>query len=356
MQEHGGDIYTNQGLVDFSANINPLGPGQKVMEALTKSLCDVTAYPDPVCRELRKAAAKKESVSPSHIICGNGAADLIYTMVLAEKPKKALLCTPSFSEYEKALRTVDCQICFHERKEEEAFRLTSRYLEDLTEDLDIVFLCSPDNPTGCCVEETLLEEIIRRCETWKIRLVLDECFLDFTEDAPWIHHEVLTRENQMLFLLRAFTKMYAIPGIRSGYGVCSDTELLERMQCARQPWAVSTPAQAAGVAALSDDLLPAVTRQLIKEERQQMMERFDKWGIKYYPACANYILFYSEIPFYEEMKKEGFLIRDCKNYRGLKEGFYRIAVKGREENERLFEAFARIIDRKKGEKQWQSRS
>ena len=101
MQEHGGDIYTNEGLVDFSANINPLGPGEKVMEALKKSLENVTAYPDPKCRALREAAAKKEATVSEHIICGNGAADLIYTMVLAEKPKRALLCTPSFSEYER---------------------------------------------------------------------------------------------------------------------------------------------------------------------------------------------------------------------------------------------------------------
>ena len=116
MQEHGGDIYSNEGLVDFSANINPLGPGEKVMKALKKSLENVTAYPDPKCRALREAVAKREATVPEHIICGNGAADLIYTMVLAEKPKRALLCTPSFSEYEKALRTVDCQIRFHERK------------------------------------------------------------------------------------------------------------------------------------------------------------------------------------------------------------------------------------------------
>ena len=100
MQEHGGDIYSNEGLVDFSANINPLGPGEKVMKALKKSLENVTAYPDPKCRALREAAAKKEATVSEHIICGNGAADLIYTMVLAEKPKRALLCTPSFSEYE----------------------------------------------------------------------------------------------------------------------------------------------------------------------------------------------------------------------------------------------------------------
>lgn len=356
MQEHGGDIYTNQGLVDFSANINPLGPGEKVMEALIKSLGNVSAYPDPFCRELRKAAAKKESVPPSHIICGNGAADLIYTMVLAEKPKQALLCTPTFSEYEKALRTVGCRICFHERKEEEEFRLTGRYLEELTEDLDMVFLCSPDNPTGACIDETLLMDIIARCEERKIRLVVDECFLDFTEDGPWIHHELLTGKQRMLFILRAFTKMYSIPGIRSGYGICSDEELLKRMNEARQPWSVSIPAQAAGLAALEDTLLPAVTRQLIAEERRHLMDEFGKLGIRYYQACANYILFYSEIDFYEEMKKEGFLIRDCGNYRGLKKGYYRIAVKGREDNERILVAFRRIMERKEGEEKWQSQS
>lgn len=356
MQEHGGDIYSNEGLVDFSANINPLGPGEKVMKALKKSLENVTAYPDPKCRALREAVAKREATVPEHIICGNGAADLIYTMVLAEKPKRALLCTPSFSEYEKALRTVDCQIRFHERKEEEGFALTRRYLDELTEDLDMIFLCSPDNPTGQCVEESLLLEIVETCEKKKIRLVLDECFLDFTEDGPWTHHELLIRENRMLFLLRAFTKMFSIPGVRSGYGVCSDTGLLERMQKSRQPWAVSVLAQAAGRAALADDLLPAVTRQLIAEERCHIMGEFTRMGIRYYPASANYILFYSEIDFYEEMKQEGFLIRYCRNYRGLGKGYYRIAVKGREDNDKLLRAFGRIIERRKEETSWQSQS
>lgn len=356
MQEHGGDIYTNQGMIDFSANINPLGPGKKVMEALRRSLENVNVYPDPCCRKLREAAAEKESVSSSCIICGNGAADLIYTMVLAEKPKTALLCTPAFSEYEHALRTVGCEIRFHERKEEEQFRLNRSYLEHLNRDLDMVFLCSPDNPTGQCIEESLLLEILEICEERKIRLVLDECFLDFTEDAPWIHHEFLVRNHKMLFLLRAFTKMFAIPGVRSGYGICSDAAFLDRMYQARQPWSVSVPAQEAGVAALEDTLLPAVTRQLIREERDHFMNEFGKLGIRYYPASANYILFYSEIDFYEEMKKEGFLIRDCQNYRGLGKGFYRIAVKGREDNEKILHAFRRIIDRRKGEKRWQGQS
>ena len=139
MQEHGGDIYTNDGLFDFSANINPLGPGEKVMKALQESLLKVTAYPDPLCRKLRESAAKRESVPPDYIVCGNGAADLIYTLVLAEKPKQALLCTPSFSEYEKALRTVGCKIRFHKKREADHFTLTSRYLEELTGDLDLVF-------------------------------------------------------------------------------------------------------------------------------------------------------------------------------------------------------------------------
>lgn len=355
MQEHGGDIYTNDGLFDFSANINPLGPGEKVMKALQESILKVTAYPDPLCRKLRESAAKRESVPPDYIVCGNGAADLIYTLVLAEKPKQALLCTPSFSEYEKALRTAGCKIRFHKKREEDHFTLTSRYLEELTGDLDLVFLCSPDNPTGQCIDEILLREIIERCEKNGIRLVLDECFFDFTEDAPWIHHEFFVKDHRMLFLLRAFTKMFSIPGVRSGYGVCSDTALLDRMKEARQPWPVSIPAQEAGVAALKDDLLPAATRLLIAEERRHLMEEFGRLGIRYYPADANYILFYSEIDWYEEMKQEGFLIRDCCNYRGLGKGYYRIAVKGREDNERLLAAFRRILKRYKGEGTWQSR-
>lgn len=356
MREHGGDIYTNEGLFDFSANINPLGPGRKVMEALKQSLADVTAYPDTKCRKLRAALAEKEHGKPEHIICGNGAADLIYTIVLAEKPKKALLYTPCFSEYEDALRTVGCEILCHERAEEENFALTRRYLDSLTEEVDMAFLCSPDNPTGMCVSEDLLADIVETCEQLRIRLVLDECFLDFTEDAPWIHHELWTGKYKMLFLLRAFTKMFAIPGIRIGYGICGDTELIKRMEGSRQAWPVSVPAQAAAEAALQDTLLVETTRQLIREERAHFEREFDKMGIRYYPSRANYIMFYSEVDFCEKMKEKGFLIRDCGNYRGLGKGYFRIAVKGREDNERLLRAFREILKEREGERKWQNQS
>lgn len=349
MQEHGGDIYAEEGLFDFSANINPLGPGENVQKAIEESLSCVRFYPDPKCRKLKEAAAKKEHVETENIVCGNGAADLIYAIVLAEKPKKALLCTPAFSEYEQALHTVDCEIRYYERKETDGFVLSGNYLEMLTEELDIAFLCIPDNPVGNCIEEQLLCDIIGQCEKKRIRLVLDECFLDFTEDAPWVHHEWYVREKKMLFILRAFTKMYAVPGLRIGYGISKDEELIRKMEHVRQPWAVSVPAQAAGIAALSDSLLPQVTRQFIKEEREHLVTTLRRMGIRCYDSKANYILFYSEIDFYKEMKKKGFLIRDCQNYRGLKKGFYRIAVKGREDNEALLRAFYEILIEQKGE-------
>ena len=226
---HGGDIYTYKGMLDFSVNVNPFGPSEAVLEAAKRGIDKCCAYPDSQCRALRTALAAKLGVPQEYILPGNGAADLFFSLVTAERPKKALIPVPAFSEYERALLTVDCQIRYHPTEEKENFRLTERFLEELTEDLDLVFLCSPSNPAGQVIPEDLLRRIIRRCGEKKIRLMLDECFIEFTDRENAFQAEREAENCPQLFVVRAFTKMHAIPGLRLGYGITSDTELLERM-------------------------------------------------------------------------------------------------------------------------------
>ena len=168
---HGGDIYTYKGMLDFSVNVNPFGPSEAVLEAAKRGIDKCCAYPDSQCRALKAALAEKLGVPQEYILPGNGAADLFFSLVTAEKPKKALIPVPAFSEYERALRTADCQIRYYQTEEKENFRLTGRFLEELTEDLDMVFLCSPSNPAGQVIPEDLLRRIIRRCGEKKIRLL-----------------------------------------------------------------------------------------------------------------------------------------------------------------------------------------
>ena len=246
---HGGDIYTYKGMLDFSVNVNPFGPSEAVLEAAKRGIDKCCAYPDSQCRALKAALAEKLGVPQEYILPGNGAADLFFSLVTAEKPKKALIPVPAFSEYERALRTADCQIRYYQTEEKENFRLTGRFLEELTEDLDMVFLCSPSNPAGQVIPEELLRRVIRRCGEKKIRIVLDECFIEFADREKVFYAEREAENFPQLFVVRAFTKMHAIPGLRLGYGITSDTELADRLCGANQLLGVSVPELGAGSAA-----------------------------------------------------------------------------------------------------------
>ena len=227
---HGGDIYTHKGMTDFSVNLNPFGPGRAVVEAARKSMDQNGNYPDASSRKLKSALAKRLEVPAEHIICGNGAADLIFTAVLADCPRKALIPVPAFAEYEQALRATGCEICYYKKREATGFQLEEDFLDLLNEDIDMVFLCSPDNPTGKLIDRSMLWKILARCETYGIRMVLDECFIDFAENAATASILADTKRWRTLFILRSLTKMHAIPGIRIGYAVTSDMEFLEKME------------------------------------------------------------------------------------------------------------------------------
>ena len=337
---HGGDIYTYKNLLDFSINVNPLGPADAVVEAAARSMQRIREYPDSQSRELRNALAEKKGLAAERFVIGNGAADLLFSLVLAEKPKKAMIVIPAFSEYEQALRTVGCDVHHVYLYTEDNFEVNENILLNLTSDLDVVFLCSPNNPTGKKIPKNLLTQILEKCVKYQIRLILDECFYEFLENPEEATMQAEVKNCSRLVILRAFTKMHAIPGLRLGYILCSDNSLLERMQRVRQPWSVSTVAQAAGLAAIEEEERVEKTRQYITKERKRMELELETIGISYIPSDANYILIYYEgkESLYEKLLEKNILIRDCQNYIGLKKGYYRIAIKRKEENDRLLTA------------------
>lgn len=351
---HGGDIYTYEGMLDFSANINPFGPSRKVKEAVASSAESIGVYPDSRSGKLRKALAEKENIDGEMLVFGNGAADLIFSVVFAERPRKAVLTAPSFSEYAQALKAAGCEIVYHYLKEEEDFQLGEDYLDKLTEDTDLIFLCSPDNPTGQTVEKGLLLQIIQRCKEHRIRLVLDECFYEFQENTKDILSAKEALETKEVFLMRAFTKMYAMPGLRLGYGISSDRDFLERLAYVRQPWSVSVTAQTAGLAALKEPERAEMTRLFVSEERKMMEKELGRIGVRYFPSSANYMLLKSNYDLFERLKEYNILIRDCSNYEGLRKGFYRTAIKGSSENRQLLSALEKIYSsgcKRAGEKE-----
>lgn len=338
---HGGDIYRNAGCVDFSANINPLGTPDAVKKAMQDSLEQVHHYPDIYYEKLKEKLAVFHGVQTEQLICGNGAADVIFRFVLAAKPRQAIVLAPCFAEYEQALGLVGAKV-WHYHLNPETFCLDEGFLDTLTEDIDVVFLCNPNNPTGKTISHVLLLQIADRCRQCEIQLFVDECFLDFLPDEEKRSLVKRASKEPHIFILRSFTKMYAVPGIRLGYGICADNRLLASMEKAGPPWHVSVPAEAAGVAALEQQVFVEKTRRYIQKERTYLSEQLARLHILFWESSANYILLYDTRNLKETLLEQGILIRDCSNYVGLSKGYYRVAVKDRESNEKLIAALENV--------------
>ena len=337
---HGGDIYRHPGALDFSSNINPLGTPESVIRAACDSMKEISSYPDVLQEKLLAKLSVYEKVPQEQLICGNGAAEVIFSFVHAVRPETALVTAPSFAEYEGALQSADCEIRYHILEEKNGFRLTEAFLDALTPDLDMAFLCNPNNPTGCTIDPDLMKRILERCRDHGIWLLVDECFQDFLDDPHGLSVRDELDTHPQLFILKAFTKRYAVPGIRLGYGLSANAELLEAMHRIVQPWNVSVPAQAAGAAALDEEAYVEEARALIRKERAFLKEELEKLGFRVFDSKANYIFFRGPAGLQKKTLEKQVLIRDCSNYRGLEEGYYRVAVRRHEENLCLLDALA----------------
>ena len=397
---HGGDIYQSPVKLDFSVNLNPLGTPQRVIDAMKDAVTHASVYPDPYCRGLVEAISRTHQIPASYILCGNGAAELIYTYCAALHPHSAVMPAPTFSEYETALkmlftvpagnsmidpscnsvlnspgnlvlnpsgnsaldlpgtfaRTGSADACrsessasgispvkisYYYLQEKNGFQLEDGFLTVIRDQRpDVIFLCNPNNPDGRTIPAALLKEILELCRKQSIRLFLDECFLDLSDHGMSMI-EYLGNYPE-LFLLRAFTKNYALAGVRLGYGLCSDAQLLHRMSTLVQPWNVSVIAQAAGIAALEETGYLDRARALIRMEKEWLLRQLEQLGCRVFPSEANYLLFQGPTGLDLMLRRQGIAIRDCSNYKGLDTGWYRIAVRNHEDNQQLIRSLEKI--------------
>ncbi|MBP5578315.1 MAG: aminotransferase class I/II-fold pyridoxal phosphate-dependent enzyme [Ruminococcus sp.] len=338
---HGGNDLGLDIEIDFSANLNPLGMPEAVRGAVIRSADEWERYPDPCCRRLRSKLAEKLGVPFERIVCGNGADDLIYRIVSALRPEKALVCSPSFSEYGKALSENRCVVIEHFLREDSSFRLTQSILEDI-EGNDIVILASPNNPTGLLVEPVLLERIAMQCLRKGAYLLCDESFIGFAGNSG--ERTALNCMNESVIVLRSFTKLFAMAGLRLGYAVCGSIAAAERIADTGQYWSVSAPAQAAGAAALDEADHVRKTIGLIKNEREYLAAELAGMGVKVFPSDVNYILFKARKELGGLLLKEKILIRSCADYSGLGDDYFRVAVRTKRENMQLAAAIRRILN------------
>ena len=387
MDFHGGNIYkifrekNIKEILDYSSNINPYGIPESLKKRITENLEILERYPDPDYIELRQKLAHLNNVNMSDIILGNGATEIIFLFMKVINPKKILIVSPTFGEYERAVKATErvedssilgnsnkkkydeksfgkqkIEIEYFELKENDDFKLNIHNLKnELEKKYDLLIMCNPNNPTGKFLKLDETEEILKECNKYNTKLFIDEAFIDFLKDG--IKESIInTKEDkQNLFVTRAFTKFFAMPGLRLGYGIYFDKKLEKRISEKKEPWSVNNIAEMAGLTVLNDTKYIEETLKWIAEEKTYVYEKLNEInGIKPYKTEVNFITVKIENNFIlkglnvkilrGKMIEKGILIRDASNFNFLDERFFRLAIKDRKNNDRVIETLKKIFD------------
>ena len=366
---HGGNIYKiyrekgMKEILDYSSNINPYGLPKKFERAVIENLSVLEKYPDPDYVELREEIAKTNKVELKNIIVGNGATEIIFLYMKVLKAKKILIVSPTFGEYERAMKATldDIQVDYFKLEEAENFVLNIEKIKtELQKKYDLLVICNPNNPTGQFLSIKELEKILEKCTEVGTKLFVDEAFVEFVED--WGEKSIIKtgKNKKNLFVLRAFTKFFAIPGLRLGYGICFDDEFMTKMLEKKEPWSVNNIAELAGKILLQDREYIEKTNNWIKIEKKYMYENLKEIeGLKTYKTEINFILVKIKNEYLykvnaqilrEKMLEKGILIRDASNFVYLNDNYFRLAVKDRKNNARVLEALKEIFENIKREK------
>jgi len=357
---HGGDIWKSarkyglnyENILDFSANVNPLGPPRKAVEAIKSNFWQIPFYPDPNSNTLREAISHYiEEIDVNNVIAGNGSIELIYLFseVFIERGEESLIAAPTFGEYENAVRKAGGKPRHIKSNQDFTINPTS-FLKEIRPETKAIFLCNPNNPTSTLIPKEDLLEIIEEASKEHILIFLDEDFMEFLDEGKRFSLASGVETYQNLFILRSFTKVFGLTGLRVGYGMACE-EIINLLFKAKIPWTVNCLAQAAAIAALRDKEYLEKTRELIGGERTFLLSKLRKIkGLKVFPANANFIFMdvrrmgFTAAQLKEKMLEYGVLIRDCSSFRGLDEYYIRVAIRTRRDNEKLLEVLERVVD------------
>lgn len=336
-------------LIDFSANLNPLGPPAGLNEFIEDNLNLLSHYPSQDSIELRKAIGEHLGVESDRVIAGNGSVELIYLVSKVLPPGSVFIPAPTFSEYEFAINPLDNEIRFLRLREDEGFRPSANTIVREMERIETLFLCNPNNPTGRLLEREDLLKIIDAAREKGMLVIVDEAFVDFDSAAAASTLIEEAGKSDNLFVLRSMTKIFAIPGLRLGYGVGSKS-FIEELDKFRPPWNINALAQAVGPELFKEKDFIIQTREFIEEERHFLLGELHKIdGLVPYPSRANFILIkllgaVTSEDLTQRLGRRGILIRDCSSFRFLDNRFIRVGVRRREENIRLIEALKEVVE------------
>lgn len=355
---HGGDLYKTatkygirQGdLLDFSSNINPLGLSLNLRTALVAGIDDLVNYPDPECTDLREALSEYTGVPKEAIIAGNGASELIYLLMEVLCPKKILMPAPCFAEYSKAAHACGAQVRYYRLKEKDDFRLDMLdFVQEIAEDIDTVLMCNPNNPTSVLITKGELHKLLEYTDRKGIRVIMDEAFIELTVGGCNNSVVGYMQQYKNLFVIRAFTKIFAIPGLRLGYAL-GDVQFIQQMWERKLPWSVNTLACSVGRSLTQDHAYLKATADWLSEEKDWLYSQLKAIeSFKVYTPDSNFILIklrnmdVKSSQLKVEMIQRGILIRDASNFMFLDDTYVRVAIKDRKSNGALIQELMDIF-------------
>jgi threonine-phosphate decarboxylase len=356
---HGGNIYnasntygySQQEILDFSANINPLGVPKKLYEVINSNIEKLVNYPDPDCTELRKSISEYLGVHEDSIIIGNGASEIIFLIFGELKPKKVLMPAPTFSEYAEAAERFGSEIKYFELKECDGFKLNvEQMMHEISDDIDAVMLCNPNNPTSRLEDSQELIGLIEFADSKGVTVIIDEAFIELTQNGNLNSVAGELNRHKNLFIIRAFTKLFAIPGLRLGYGL-GDEELVREMWDKKIPWSVNTFACNMGIILSHEKEYLNMTKLWIQQEIRWFYEQLSSLPkLKVFYPQTNFVLLkildenLNAALLKNRMAAKGILIRDASNFKGLNEKFFRLAIKDRKSNKIVINALKEVLN------------
>lgn len=338
-------------ITSFSANVNPLGVSFRLRETLASHIDAITSYPDREYTSLRKAIASYIHSDPEYILVGNGSTELISIMIQLQKPKKALIIGPTYSEYEREVSLEGGRSLYFSLKEEDNFELNLQALsEELQRDIDLLIICNPNNPTSTAIPRNKMRQILDICKERDIFVMVDETYVEFAEQMQEITSVPLTEYYNNIIILRGISKFFAAPGLRLGYAVCGNTDLIKEINQKKNPWTINSLAAIAGEIMFSDEEYKKATRQLISSERTRICDELSRLPeYKVYPPTANFVLVRIEKEgltsekLFDMAIRRGLMIRDCSTFPFLDNRYIRFCFMSPEKNDELLDVLKAAV-------------
>lgn len=332
-------------IISFSANVNPLGISPLLRRTLTEHIDAITAYPDREYTSLRQCIAGYCGSEAEHVIVGNGSTELISLFIQIEHPKKAMIIGPTYSEYEREISLGGGTTLYYPLREDNDFHLNvADFTAHLNENIDLLVLCNPNNPTSTAITRKDMRLILDVCKQHDIFVMVDETYVEFAENIHEVSAIPLCKEFDNLMVLRGTSKFFAAPGLRLGYAVTGNRELLNDINSNKNPWMINSLAVVAGETMFMDEEYIKATRKLMTEERTRLTRLFEASGrYKVYPSNSNFLLLkildksVSSHDLFDRAIRENMMIRDCSTFPGFEDRFIRFCFMKKEDNDRLAE-------------------